>query len=108
MFASRVVARAAAARVRGAATVAILDTAHPGDVSQLSAWLASHPRAAPRCVLGKTEGNGCVNDFTRGYASHVVHEALDRRHRRSLSASFSLFTAQNLRAPESRRRLKDF
>lgn len=71
--------RAAAARVRGAATVALLDTAHPGDVSQLSAWLASHPRAKPRCVLGKTEGNGCVNDFTRGYASHVVHETLGER-----------------------------
>jgi len=80
MFSPRVVLRAAAvARVRGAATVAILDTAHPGDVSQLSAWLASHPRATPRCVLGKTEGNGCVNDFTRGYASHVVHEALGER-----------------------------
>lgn len=71
--------RAASARVRGAATVALLDTAHPGDVSQLSAWLASHPRAKPRCVLGKTEGNGCVNDFTRGYASHVVHETLGER-----------------------------
>ncbi len=27
-------------------------------------------------VLGKTEGNGCVNDFTRGYATHSVKQAL--------------------------------
>jgi cyanuric acid amidohydrolase len=25
-------------------------------------------------VLGKTEGNGCVNDFTRGYAVHALKE----------------------------------
>jgi cyanuric acid amidohydrolase len=38
-------------------------------------------------ILGKTEGNGCVNDFTRGYAvqslrlmlaRHLDHEAIDR------------------------------
>ncbi|RKP51953.1 ring-opening amidohydrolase [Pararobbsia silviterrae] len=27
-------------------------------------------------ILGKTEGNGCVNDFTRGYTSHVLKHAL--------------------------------
>ncbi len=27
-------------------------------------------------VLGKTEGNGCVNDFTRGFASHTIKQAL--------------------------------
>ena len=64
---------------RGIATVALLETKHPGDVAGLKGWLIAHPRAIPRCVLGKTEGNGCVNDFTRGYASHVVHEELGER-----------------------------
>jgi cyanuric acid amidohydrolase len=27
-------------------------------------------------VLGKTEGNGCVNDFTRGFASHTLKHAI--------------------------------
>jgi cyanuric acid amidohydrolase len=27
-------------------------------------------------VLGKTEGNGCVNDFTRGFATHVLKAAI--------------------------------
>ncbi len=33
----------------------------------------------PHCVvavLGKTEGNGCVNDFTRGFATHSLKQAL--------------------------------
>ncbi len=29
-------------------------------------------------VLGKTEGNGCVNDFTRGFATHVLKTAIAR------------------------------
>jgi cyanuric acid amidohydrolase len=29
-----------------------------------------------RAVLGKTEGNGCVNDFTRGYATLALKTAL--------------------------------
>lgn len=65
--------------LRGAATVAYLQTAHPGDVASLATWLDANPTAVPRCVLGKTEGNGCVNDFTRGYASHVVASALGQR-----------------------------
>ncbi|MEM7567289.1 MAG: ring-opening amidohydrolase [Pseudomonadota bacterium] len=31
-----------------------------------------------RAVLGKTEGNGCVNDFTRGLATRAWHDALAR------------------------------
>ena len=27
-------------------------------------------------ILGKTEGNGCVNDFTRGYATMALSVAL--------------------------------
>ena len=64
---------------RSAATVALLDVSHPGDVASLSSWLSENPAARPRCVLGKTEGNGCVNDFTRGYASHMVDTALGAR-----------------------------
>lgn len=29
-------------------------------------------------ILGKTEGNGCVNDFTRGYAVQSLNRLLDR------------------------------
>uniref|UniRef100_UPI002FCD1ABF ring-opening amidohydrolase n=1 Tax=Neoroseomonas rubea TaxID=2748666 RepID=UPI002FCD1ABF len=42
---------------------------HPGDVSAVAALLASGSVAAAdiRAVIGKTEGNGGLNDFTRGY-----------------------------------------
>lgn len=43
---------------------------HPGDVSGLAALLDAGAVAAGDIVaiLGKTEGNGCVNDFTRAFA----------------------------------------
>jgi cyanuric acid amidohydrolase len=31
------------------------------------------------CVLGKTEGNGCVNDFSRGFATHAYTALLAAR-----------------------------
>eukprot|EP01031_Cornospumella_fuschlensis_P047414 gene47413-58076_t len=43
---------------------------HPGDVSAIAA-LFDEGALAPAevvAILGKTEGNGCVNDFTRAYA----------------------------------------
>ena len=43
---------------------------HPGDVTGVAALFvtgALHP-AEIVAILGKTEGNGCVNDFTRAYA----------------------------------------
>src|SRR2546421_265564 len=46
-------------------------TSAPDDVSGLAAQLdagAIDP-ANVIAVLGKTEGNGCVNDFTRGFAT---------------------------------------
>jgi cyanuric acid amidohydrolase len=61
------------------ATVATLDTSHPGDMASLESFLESNPSLRPRCVLGKTEGNGCVNDFTRAYASSAVEAALGAR-----------------------------
>ena len=48
-----------------------ISAAAPDDVSGIEAAVkagAIDPRAVI-AVLGKTEGNGCVNDFTRGYAT---------------------------------------
>ncbi len=61
----------------------------PDDVSLIRARIASG-EIDPGCIvaiLGKTEGNGCVNDFTRGFAvqslkhllaDRVPSDALDR------------------------------
>lgn len=40
------------------------------------------PRAVV-AILGKTEGNGCVNDFTRGLATHHLKQAIARLSGRS-------------------------
>ncbi|HEY8370022.1 MAG TPA: ring-opening amidohydrolase, partial [Thermodesulfobacteriota bacterium] len=50
--------------------VARIPMAGPGDVSTLKALLDRGGVRADEIVaiLAKTEGNGCVNDFTRGYA----------------------------------------
>ena len=50
----------------------------PGDVSDILRLIEAGC-IAPReivAILGKTEGNGCVNDFTRGYATMAVSSAL--------------------------------
>ncbi|HEY4041181.1 MAG TPA: ring-opening amidohydrolase [Rhodopila sp.] len=51
---------------------------HPADVSGVIALIASGAvRVADiRAILGKTEGNGCVNDFTRAYALGAFQAAL--------------------------------
>jgi cyanuric acid amidohydrolase len=52
----------------------------PGDVSEILRLIEAGC-LAPReivAILGKTEGNGCVNDFTRGYATMAVSSALAR------------------------------
>lgn len=57
--------------------------ADPGDVSGLAELFDSGLLKPEHvvAVLGKTEGNGCVNDFTRGYASssfkHLLADRLD-------------------------------
>ena len=53
----------------------------PDDVASLEAMIASGAIRAPDVVaiLGKTEGNGCVNDFTRGFAHRALKDLL-RRH----------------------------
>ena len=55
-----------------------LSTASPDDLSGLLALIASgEVRPADiRAILGKTEGNGCVNDFTRAFALSALQSAL--------------------------------
>ena len=50
----------------------------PDDVAELSAAMASGVIDASGIVaiLGKTEGNGCVNDFTRAFAVRALKDAL--------------------------------
>jgi cyanuric acid amidohydrolase len=54
---------------------------HPGDVGAIAA-LFDRGEVDPAnvvAILGKTEGNGCVNDFTRGYAVTVLKALLAAR-----------------------------
>jgi cyanuric acid amidohydrolase len=54
--------------------------AGPDDVSGLSD-AAERGELRPEAIvaiLGKTEGNGCVNDFTRGFASASLRAWLGR------------------------------
>jgi cyanuric acid amidohydrolase len=55
-----------------------LPTAHPADTSGLLALIAAGTIRATdiRAIFGKTEGNGCVNDFTRAYAVAALQNAL--------------------------------
>ncbi len=55
-----------------------MPAAHPADVSGLLDLIASGTIRATDIVaiLGKTEGNGCVNDFTRAYAVSAFQTAL--------------------------------
>ena len=53
---------------------------HPGDVSGVEALFDDGLRPdAVVAILGKTEGNGCVNDFTRAYAVQALEHLLARR-----------------------------
>jgi cyanuric acid amidohydrolase len=54
---------------------------HPGDVSAIARLFdaGSVDPASIVAILGKTEGNGCVNDFTRGYAVTVLKTLLGER-----------------------------
>ena len=57
-----------------------LSMAHPGDLSELDRLIASGTvRAADVvAIIGKTEGNGGVNDFTRGYFTQTLMALLSR------------------------------
>lgn len=58
-----------------------LGMAHPGDVSALAAAIdaARIDPARIVAVIGKTEGNGGVNDFTRGYFTQSLFALLAER-----------------------------
>lgn len=53
----------------------------PDDTSGLEERLSSGAIRAEEivCILGKTEGNGCVNDFTRGFATRSYGDVLADR-----------------------------
>ncbi len=55
-----------------------LPTAHPADVTSLLALITAGTLdpGTIRAIFGKTEGNGCVNDFTRAYAVTTLQSAL--------------------------------
>jgi cyanuric acid amidohydrolase len=57
-----------------------LPASAPDDTSALLAAIEAGTIDPTRIVaiLGKTEGNGCVNDFTRGFATHVLKAAVAR------------------------------
>lgn len=54
---------------------------HPGDAAAVAALFDSGAMAPGEVVaiLGKTEGNGCVNDFTRAYAVEALSQMLAAR-----------------------------
>src|SRR5260221_7148690 len=54
---------------------------NPGDASGISALIDGGTLAADEilAIFGKTEGNGCVNDFTRGYALSALSALLAPR-----------------------------
>lgn len=58
-----------------------LGMAHPGDLSALAALFDAGTVAADEvvAVIGKTEGNGGVNDFTRGYFTQSLMQLLAER-----------------------------
>ena len=51
-----------------------LSMAHPGDLSELEQLILGGMIRANEvtAVIGKTEGNGGVNDFTRGYFTQTL------------------------------------
>src|SRR3954447_24411555 len=63
------------------ANVFRLSMAHPGDLSALAQLIAEGTvRAADiAAIIGKTEGNGGVNDFTRGYFTQSLMGLLSRK-----------------------------
>ena len=61
---------------------------HPGDAAAVAALFDSGALAPAEVVaiLGKTEGNGCVNDVTRAYAVEALSHMLAARTGESLAA----------------------
>lgn len=69
-----------------------LPAAAPDDVSALEAAIADGriDPAGVVAILGKTEGNGCVNDFTRAFAVRALSDALAGHVGRRAAAAVSL------------------
>ncbi|RDI29422.1 cyanuric acid amidohydrolase [Pseudacidovorax intermedius] len=69
------------AHLRPQLAVHRLGMAHPGDLSALAALFDAGTMAADEvvAVIGKTEGNGGVNDFTRGYFTQSLMQLLAER-----------------------------
>lgn len=67
------------------AAVHRLSAAAPDDVSALLHLIEAGEVDPTKimAVLGKTEGNGCVNDFTRGFASRALKDVIARTSGRS-------------------------
>jgi cyanuric acid amidohydrolase len=67
------------------AAVHRLPASGPDDVSALLGLIEAGGLDPARivAVLGKTEGNGCVNDFTRGFASRALKDVIARTSGRS-------------------------
>jgi cyanuric acid amidohydrolase len=57
-----------------------LSMAHPGDLSELEKLIVDGTIRASEvtAIIGKTEGNGGVNDFTRGYFTQTLMGLLSR------------------------------
>ena len=64
-----------------------LSMAHPGDVSALAALIETGALRAQDivAVIGKTEGNGGVNDFTRGYFTQSLMGLLAPHRKQSVA-----------------------
>ena len=71
------------------AVVHRLSAGAPDDVAPIEAAITAgtiDPRAII-AILGKTEGNGCVNDFTRAFAVRALRDAISGLMRHRLNSS---------------------
>ena len=64
----------------------------PGDVSAIARAISDGIVVPGRiiAILGKTEGNGCVNDFSRGYATQSLRHLLEKYLDEAVLAGISL------------------
>jgi cyanuric acid amidohydrolase len=108
-----------------AVEVAKFELAHPQDTSGMAAWFASGAVSADQVVamIGKTEGNGGVNDFSRILADQTYRRALQDLGTRSreeiagipmvwsggcdgvITPNVTVFTRNNKTGPDGQARL---
>ena len=100
------------------AKVLRLATAGPDDTAPLKAAIEKGEvdPATIVAIVGKTEGNGCVNDFTRGYATlalklllkeHPVAIVMSGGTEGGLSPHILVFCVEETAAPAASKRLAD-